>query len=67
MLPRIDDHDQDASSSSISMYNLDSNDEGTKFVSIQTPSGVRQITPPPMNEEEINSSLVTNKIPSKRH
>ena len=27
MLPRIDDHDQDTSSSSISMYNLDFDDE----------------------------------------
>ena len=34
MLPRIDDHDQATSSSSISLYNLDSDDEGIEFVSI---------------------------------
>ena len=53
MLPRIDDHDQDTSSSSISMYNLYSDDESIEFVSMLNPSIVRQITPPPMNEEEI--------------
>ena len=67
MIPRIDDHYQDTSSSSISMYNLDYDDEGTEFVSIRTPSVVRQITPPPMNEEEINNSPVTEKIPFERH
>ena len=35
MLPRIDDQDKNTSSSSISMYDIDCDDEGTKFVSIQ--------------------------------
>ena len=67
MLPRIDDHDQDTPSSSISMYNLNFDDEGTEFVSNQTPSIVTKITLPPMNEEEINNSPITEKIPFERH
>jgi hypothetical protein len=66
MLPRIDDHDKDTSSS-ISMYDIDSNDEGTEFISSQTPSIVIKSTPPPMNDEEINISPITEKNYSKRH
>jgi hypothetical protein len=67
MLPRINDQDKDTSSSSVSMYDIDFDDEGTEFVSSQTPSIVRQITPLRINDEEINSSPITEKIPSKRH
>ena len=56
MLPRIDDQDKDISSSFVYMYDLDSDDEGIEFVSSRTPFIVRQITPPPMNDEEINNS-----------
>ena len=48
------------------MYAIDSDDEDIVFVSRQTPSIVRKINPPPMNEEEINISSVTDKIPSER-
>ena len=67
MLPRIDDQDKDISSSSLSMYGIDSDDEGIEFVSIQTPSIIIKITPPPMNDEEINNSPITEKIPPERH
>ena len=34
MLPRIDDQDKDTSYSFVSTYNIDFDDEGTKFLSI---------------------------------
>ena len=49
------------------MYDIYSNDQGTQFVSSQNPSIVRQITPPPMNYEEINNMPITEKIPSEKH
>ena len=67
MLPRNDDQDKDTSSSSVSMYDIDSDDEGTKFVLGRNPFIVRQITPPPMNDEEIKNSPIIEKIPSERH
>ena len=47
MLMRIDDQDKYISSS-ISMHDIDFDDEGTEFESIHNLSIVRQITPPPM-------------------
>ena len=61
MLPRIVDQDKDTSSS-ISMYDTDPDDEGTEFISSQTPSIVIKSTPPPMNDEEINNSPITKKF-----
>ena len=66
MLLRIDDQDKDTSSS-VSMYDIDSNDEGSKFVSSRTPSIVRQITPPLVNDKEIKILPITKKIYSERH
>ena len=48
------------------MYDIDYDDEGA-FVSSHTPFIVRQITLPPMNDEEINNSPIIDKIPSERH
>jgi hypothetical protein len=66
MLLRIDDQDKDTYSS-IYMYGIDYNDEGIVFVSSWTPSIIRKITPPLINDEEINSSPITEKISSERH
>ena len=41
------------------MYNIDSSEEGSYFLSIQTPIVVRHNNPLPMHEEEINSSPIT--------
>jgi hypothetical protein len=49
------------------MYDIDFDDEGTTFVSSQTPSIIRQISPPVMNDEKINNSPITEKISSQRH
>lgn len=49
------------------MYGIDYNDEGIVFVSSWTPSIIRKITPPLINDEEINSSPITEKISSERH
>ena len=67
MLRRIDDQDKDMSSSSVSMYDIDSDDVGAKLVSSQIPFIVRKITPPRRNDEEINNSSIIEKISSKRH
>ena len=50
-LPRVKDCERELSSSSISMYNLDSSEEGLDFLSIHTPTFVRHDTPLPMHEE----------------
>ena len=49
------------------MYAIDFDDEGTEFVSRRTPFIVRQITSPPMNDEEINNSPIIEETPSERH
>ena len=49
------------------MYILDSNEEGSQFLSSNTPTIVRHDTPLLMHEEEINSSPISKKVPSERH
>ena len=66
ILPRIDVEDK-FTYSSMSIYGIDFDDEGIEYVSCQTSSTVRKITPPPMNDEEINNLLITDKIPSERY
>ena len=56
ILPRAEDCERDLSSSSISMYSLDSSEQGSNFLSIHTPTIVRHNTPLLMHEEEIKSS-----------
>ena len=57
----------DASSSSIFLYNIDSDNEDTACSSSQTPSPIREITPPPKQGEEMEGSQATVKIPSEKH
>ena len=49
------------------MYDIDSDDKGIESISNQTPFIVRQIYPPPMNDEKIINSLITMNISFKIH
>ena len=49
------------------MYSLDIGEEGSKFLSSQTPTIVRHNTPLLMHEEEIGSLTITKKVPSEIH
>ena len=64
ILPRVEECEEELSSISISMYSPDSGEEGSEFLSSHTPNFVRHDTPLPMHEEEIDSSLITKKVPS---
>ena len=50
-LPRFKDYEENLSSSSMSMYSLDSSEEGSKFLSSRTPTTVIHHTPLLMHEE----------------
>ena len=63
----IIDWNTDASSSSISMYNIDFENEDTTFSSSWTLSLRREITPPPEQGEEMYSSQATINIPLEKH
>ena len=67
ILPRVKDCEEDLSSSSISMYSLDSGEEGSYFLSIHTPTIDRHNTPLLIHGEEVYSSPITKKVPSERH
>ena len=67
ILPRVKDCEEELSSSSISMYSLDSGEEGSNFLSSHTPTIVRHNTPLLMDEEEVDSSPITKKVHSERH
>ena len=67
ILPRVEDYGEELSSSSISIYSLDSGEEGSKFLSSHTPTVVRHNTPILMHEKEVYSSPITKKVPSERH
>ena len=62
---KIEDVEDSSSSSSMSMYNLDSNRENSKVPSYRFPTLIEA----PLTEhlEEIHSSLVMDKISSKRN
>ena len=49
------------------MYNLDSSEDGSEFLSNQTPTIVIHNTALLMHVEEVHSSPITKKVPSKRH
>ena len=63
----IEDEEEESSSSLMSMYNLDSDGEDSNVPSHQSPTVIVHDDPFPMHLEEIHSSPVTEKIPSKRH
>ena len=67
ILQRVKYYERELSSSSISMYSLDSGEEGSEFLSSHTPTVVRHDTPLPMHEEEIDSSPISKKVPFERH
>lgn len=56
-----------ASSSSVSLYNIDSDNEDIACASSRTPSLIREIIPPLEQGEEMDSSHATVKIPSDKH
>ena len=58
ILPRVEHCERELSSLSISMYSLDSGEEGSYFLSRHSPTVVRHDTPLPMHEEEIDSSPI---------
>lgn len=51
ILPRVEDYEGDSSSSSMSMYNFDSNGEDSEFLSNQTPIVVLHNAPLLMHVE----------------
>ena len=59
--------EEESSSSSMSMYSLDSNKEYLEVPSHQSPTLIPQDAPLLVHLEEVHSSLVTEKISSKRH
>ena len=64
-LVRIEDVEESSSSSSLSMYIIDSNRERSKVPSPRSPTLIEvQI---PNKHEEVHSSPTTDKIPSERH
>ena len=61
------EHNIGVSSSSVSLYNIYSDNEDTAWPSSQTPSLIRKITPPPNHGEEMDSSQATINIPPEKH
>ena len=66
-LPRVEECEEELSSSSISMYNLDFGEEGSEFLSSHTPTIVKHNTPLLMQEEEVYNSPITKKVPFEKH
>jgi hypothetical protein len=58
---------EDESSSSLSMYSLDSNNEYSKVPSHRSPTFILQDAPLPMHSEEVHNSPVTEKVLFERH
>ena len=56
-----------ASSSSISLYNIEAENEDIACASSENPSFIREITPPLDQGEEMDSSHATVKIPLEKH
>ena len=66
-LPRVKDCEEDSSSSSMSMYNLDFDGEDSNFPSNWSTVVVLHDAPPLMNVEEVHCSPITEKVPCERH
>ena len=64
---KIKDIEESLSSSSMSMYSLDLDNEDSEVPSHRSPTLILQEAPIPMHLEEVHSSLVTEKISSERH
>ena len=62
ILPRAEDYDEDSSCSYMSMYRLDSSEEGSKSLSNWTPTVVVHNASLPMHVEEVHSSPITKKV-----
>ena len=61
---RIDD-EKSSSSSSMSLYNIESNEKHSKVSSRRTPTLIENEVPEQL--DEVHSSLTTNKNQSERH
>ena len=66
-LIELKDVEEESSSSSMSMYNLDPNKQDSYVSSHQSPTIILHDPPLPMHLEEVHSSPITEKILSKRH
>ena len=64
---RVEDEEEGSSSSSMSMCNLDSNNEDLDVPSHWSPIVIVNDGPPHMHLEEVHSSLVMEKIPYEMH
>ena len=64
---RIDGCEEDSSSSSMSIYILNSDEEGSYGLSNQSPTIVIHDAPLPLHMEEVHSSPITEKVLSERH
>jgi hypothetical protein len=63
---QIEDEEEGSSSSSMSMYNLDSNKEDSDVPSHRSPTIIVNDAPLPMHLEKVHSSSVIEKIPYDR-
>ena len=63
----VEDEEEESSSSSMSMYGLDSDKEDSDVPSHRSPTVIVHDAPLPMHLEELHSSPITEKVPSKRH
>ena len=59
VIPRVEDCEEGSSYSSMSMYNLDSSEEDSKFISNRSPTIVLHDAPLLMHMEEVHSSPIT--------
>ena len=66
-LPRVEDYEEDSSSSSMLMYILDFGEEDLEFISNWAPIVVLHNAPLLMHVEEVHSSPITEKVSSERH
>ena len=64
---RIKDCEEGSSSSSMSMYIIDSDGEDLDVPSHQSPTIIILDAPLPMHLEEVHSSPIMEKVPSERH
>ena len=67
IIPKVEECEEDSLSSSMSMYNLDSSEEESKFLSNWTPTIFIDNAPLSMHVEEVHSSPITEKVPSERN
>jgi hypothetical protein len=67
IIPRDEDYEEGSSSSSMSMYNLDSGKKDSEFLSNWIAIVVIHNAPLLMHMEEVHSSPITEKVPAERH